>query len=110
MTRPSASKNPRRVAAGKLNVLLRKGLTPAGRERLRAAALANRPWRFATGPRTPVGKAQSAANGKLGQKGPLSVRELRAELAAFHDLARALAEGRRQLAGIRPAASGCGEG
>jgi hypothetical protein len=69
------------VAAGRRNVLRRKGLSPEGRERIRAATLAHQPWRFSTGPRTPEGKARSAANGKLCQKGPVSIRELRAELA-----------------------------
>ena len=66
--------NPNRVRAGRLNRLKRQGLTPAGRERLRQAALRNRPWRFATGPRTPEGKARVAANAKAGQQGPKSVR------------------------------------
>src|SRR5262245_20964648 len=75
------SKNPRRVAAGKLNRLKRKGLSPEGRERLRQAALRHQPWRFSTGPRTVEGKAMAAANGKKRQVGFLTVRELRAELA-----------------------------
>lgn len=41
---------------------MRKGLTPKGRERLRQAALRNKPWRLSTGPRTPEGKARSRAN------------------------------------------------
>jgi hypothetical protein len=85
------------VAAGRENVKRWPGLTPAGRARLRAAALCNQPWRFATGPRTPEGKARCAANAK--KKGPVSVRELRAELAGFHDLARDMAAARARLAG-----------
>src|SRR5579871_3935548 len=73
--------NPRRVAAGKRNRAKRKGLTAKGRERLRQAALQNQPWRFSTGPRTPAGKARVAAGARARKKGPLSVRELRAELA-----------------------------
>jgi hypothetical protein len=95
---PSRPKNPRRVAAGKLNVLKRKGLSPEGRERVRIAALAHEPWRFATGPRTPEGKARSAANGKARQKGDKSVRELRAERAQYLDLIRQMAASRRILA------------
>ena len=78
--------NPRRVAAGRRNRQLRKGLTPEGRERLRQAALANRPWESSTGPRTPEGKAKVALNGKKGQKGPVSVRQLRAHLAGLRGL------------------------
>ena len=53
---------------------MRKGLTPAGRERLRRAAARNRPWRFSTGPRTPEGKARSRANA-LGAGGRASTLE-----------------------------------
>ena len=95
---PSKPKNPRRVEAGRLNALKRKGLTPAGLERLRVAALANRPWGLSTGPRTPEGKRKSAANGRARQVGPQSVRELRAELAAFHAVVARLRSGRRELA------------
>src|SRR4051812_39756652 len=92
MTEPPSPSppNPRRVEAGRRNRALRRGLTDAGRERLRQAALANRPWEASTGPRTPEGKARAAANGKLGQKGPKSVRELRAELAEVHNLTEAM--------------------
>jgi len=73
--------NPRRVAAGRRNRQKRGPLTPQGRERLRQAALENKPWLRATGPRTPEGKARSAANGRKTQKGNESVREVRTELA-----------------------------
>jgi hypothetical protein len=89
--------NPRRVAAGRRNVAKRRGLTPEGRARLRAAALANRPWRHSTGPRTARGRMQSVLNGKRRQKGPLSVRELRAEVAGFHELRSRLAALRLRL-------------
>jgi hypothetical protein len=78
--------NPRRVAAGKRNRALRKGLTEEGRQRLREAALRGEPWKHATGPKTPEGKARSAANGKKRQLGPLSVREIRADLAGLRGL------------------------
>jgi hypothetical protein len=97
MSSKPPSPNPKRVAAGKRNRLKRKGLSPEGRERLRQAALANRPWASSTGPRTPQGKARSARNGKLLQKGELSDREIRAELA---EAAAILAASRR---GWRPA-------
>ncbi len=90
----STSSNPRRVAAGKANRAKRKGLTPEGRERLRAAALANAPWRYSTGPTTAAGKAQAARNGKRRQVGPISIRELRAELAELRAQAGEMAETR----------------
>jgi hypothetical protein len=82
-----------------LNVLKRRGLSPEGRERVRAAALAHQPWRFSTGPRTPAGKARAAANGKARQKGDLSVRELRAELAEVNRLIGEMRAGRAGLIG-----------
>jgi hypothetical protein len=98
MTTVSQHPNPRRVAAGRLNRMKRKGLTPAGREKLRQTALQNKPWLFARGPRTTQGKAKAAQNGKVRQKGPWSIRELRAELAELYSLAAAMREGRK-LAG-----------
>jgi hypothetical protein len=69
------------VAAGQRNVQLRSGLSAEGVERVRAAALAHQPWRFSTGPRTPEGKAKSAANGTLGLANAGFSSELCAELA-----------------------------
>ena len=89
---PSA--NPRRVAAGRLNREKRGPLTPEGRERLRQAALAGRPWRFATGPRSVEGKLRVAQNGKRGQGEP-SAREVRRQLAAVGGLATSMGELRR---------------
>jgi hypothetical protein len=96
----AAGPNPRRVAAGRSNRAKRKGLTPAGRERLRRAALRNRPWRFATGPQTAAGKARSARNGRARQRGPVSVRRLRAGLADVRALLGDLCAGRRAAAGL----------
>ena len=90
-------KNPRRVEAGRLNRCRRGPLTPEGRERLRRSALRNRPWEHSTGPRTPSGKAQSARNGKNSQKGPLSLREVRAALKGVGELVRHMREARDQL-------------
>lgn len=94
------TKNPKRVAAGKLNRAKRKGLSPQGRERLREAALKNRPWRFSTGPRSIDGKTRAARNNKVQQKGPLSVRELRSGLAELRALAADMREVRTQLIGV----------
>ncbi len=85
--------NPKRVAAGKRNRQLRKGLTPEGRERLRQVALLHKPWQYSTGPRTPAGKAKVALNGKVRQQGARSVREVRRDLADVRTL----------LAGLRAA-------
>src|SRR5262245_41193033 len=91
---PSDPPNPRRAAAGRQNRAKRRGLTPVGREKLRRAAQRHQPWRYATGPRTAEGKATAARNGKARQKGPQSVRDLRAALAPLRDLLRALQESR----------------
>jgi hypothetical protein len=107
-TRPEASArpeapthvpNPRRVAACRLNLTKRKGLTPEGRERLRQAAIKNQPWRFSTGPRTAAGKAKMILNGKKRQLGPRSVREVRAELAGLRALLRDMQTTRAALTG-----------
>ena len=87
--------NPSRVAAGRANRQKRKGLTDAGRERLRQVALHHKPWQHATGPRSPLGKARAAQNGKARQKGAVSVRQARAELAGLREQLRELGELRR---------------
>jgi hypothetical protein len=89
--------SPKRVAAGKRNRLLRKGLTPEGRQSLEEAARAKQPWRFSTGPRTAPGKAKAALNGKRRQIGPRSVRERRADLAELRTIADALRSQRRLI-------------
>ena len=95
MSRSTPPPNPRRVAAGRLNRRKRGPLTPEGRERLRQAALANRPWEHATGPRTAEGKARAAANGKVRQKGECSVREVRALFGGLDDLLTGMAAARQ---------------
>jgi hypothetical protein len=92
-----APKSLRRVAAGRENRSRRGPLTEEGRERLRMAALRDRPWEHATGPRTDVGKAQAVQNGKRRQVGPRSVRKMRAELAAVRALLQDMRTTRRQL-------------
>jgi hypothetical protein len=59
----------------------RKGLTAAGSKKLRDAALAFKPWRFATGPTSPEGKARSAENGRCRQVSARSRRQLQADVA-----------------------------
>ena len=96
---PKPSPNPKRVAAGRRNRAKSQGVTPEGRERLRQAALLNRPWLYSTGPRTPEGKAKVAMNGKARQKGPRSVRQIKADLGELRGLVREMKETRRVLAG-----------
>ena len=83
---PARIPNARRVAAGKRNWALRKGLTEEGRQRLREAARRNQPWKHSTGPRTPEGKARSAQNARKRQLGPRSVRQLKRDLADLRGL------------------------
>jgi hypothetical protein len=97
---PTHIPNPRKLAACRLNLAKRKGLTPEGRERLREAALKNQPWRFSTGPRTAAGKAKMALNGKRRQLGPRSVREVRADLAGLRAMLKDMQTTRVALTGI----------
>ena len=90
--------NQRRVAAGRLNRAKRGPLTDAGREKLRQAALRDRPWEHSTGPRTPAGRAQSVLNGKRRQRGPQSLRQVRAALKEIRELIRQMRQA-RALAG-----------
>jgi|GEM_PF-2357916 len=94
-----AMPNPRRVAAGGRNRALRRGLTEAGRERLRNSTLRFRPWRFATGPKSDEGKRQVATNGKVRQVGTLSLRERRALMAELTADLREFRKLRGQVAG-----------
>ena len=87
-------RNQRRVEANRRNRRKRKGLTPAGREKLRQSALKHRPWRFSTGPRTPEGKAKVALNGKKRQSGTVSVREVRTAMCDIHVLLAEMAASR----------------
>src|SRR5262245_40060034 len=92
---PTASPNPKRVAAGKKNWSKRRGLTPEGAEKLRQSALIHQPWRFSTGPRTAAGKEQARRNGKVRQQGNRSVQEVRQLLAGLKSLIADMAAGRR---------------
>ena len=96
-SKPVAAPNPKRVAAGRLNWLKRRGLSPVGREKLRRAALQNRPWLYASGPRTPEGKAVASANGKKRQLGLVSLRELKADLRELRALLREMRQTRCSL-------------
>ena len=74
-----------------------KSWSPDGLERLRASAMATRPWELTCGPRTAEGKARSARNGRARQKGEKSVRELRAELAGVFSLIHSMDATRRTM-------------
>lgn len=52
---------PRQIA-GRLNQRKSRGITEKGKEKLRQAALRNKPWQFSTGPRTEAGKLRSRVN------------------------------------------------
>jgi hypothetical protein len=88
--------NPRRLAAGKRNRALRKGLTEEGRERLRESAHKHKPWRYSTGPRTPEGKKAAIRNGKMRQLGPKSVREVRQEVSDLETFLKEIREARER--------------
>ncbi len=75
-----------------------KRWSPEGLDRLRASAMATRPWELTCGPRTAEGKARSSQNGRVRQRGEKSVRELRAELADVFTLMNEMTEARRSLA------------
>ena len=62
-----------------------KGLTEAGRQKLREAAFRNKPWRYSTGPRTAEGKAKSALNAKKRHRG-IPIREQRRPIRAADGL------------------------
>src|SRR5258706_16479795 len=81
MEATTKTKSPARVAAGRRNRQLRGPLTELGRRRLREAAQLHKPWEHSTGPRTEAGKAAVVANGRIRQKGELSARQKRADVA-----------------------------
>ena len=91
--------DPKRVEVGRRNRRKRKGLTEAGRMRLRETALRNKPWLRSTGPRTTVGKIRAALNGKKRQVDDVSVRELRCELSDVGCMLERLATVRKQILG-----------
>lgn len=97
---PNHVPNPKRVAAGKLNWLKRKGVTDAGREKQRRVALEHEPWKHSTGPRSPKGKAQSVINGKVRQKGNLSTSERQDKVAEVNKLAKEMKSTRDLLRDI----------
>jgi hypothetical protein len=69
-------------------------ILPRLRERRRQVALATRPWTRSTGPKTPEGKRRAALNGRATQRGEMSVRELRGEMASILALAQEMSTAR----------------
>jgi hypothetical protein len=78
-------------------------LTPQGRQRLREAAVASRPWLHSTGPKTVEGKARVALNGRGRQVGEPAARAVLRELASLTGLAADMAALRLALRPQRPA-------
>ena len=95
-TPTDGARNQRRRETNRRNRRKRKGLTPAGREKLRQTALKHQPWRFSTGPRTPEGKAKVALNGKKQQRDELSIREISREVGEAGNMVDCLAAARQQ--------------
>jgi hypothetical protein len=99
--KPSKTKrktaSPRRIAANRANSRKRKGFTPKGLQKVRASTLKHRPWQYSTGPKTPEGRRQSALNGKRRQKGPISVREARRQVAALAEAFNGAQEARQMV-------------
>jgi len=100
--------DPARQAAGRAAWAKRRGFTAEGLQRLREAAMKNRPWEHSTGPRTAEGKLKVANNGRKRQAGPVSKRQLLAELAATKSQIGELAAMRRALFAGQPQAEGLG--
>lgn len=76
------------AALGAVGVFQRADFSLYLEEFVREAALRNRPWEHATGPKTVEGKARAAQNGTARQLGPCSVREARAFVAGLEELLR----------------------
>jgi hypothetical protein len=88
------------VIAGRRNRSKRPALSVDARQRLREAAIRNQPWLKSTGPTSNAGKAIVAMNGRGRQKGPRSVRQIRADLADVTELIGSLKETIRMVGGV----------
>lgn len=92
----SPPKNPLRVAAGRMNVRLRRPWSEGDRSRQRKNAVSRQPWRHSTGPTTPDGKLRSAANGHKHVCRPGSRREAQRSVLDVHDMIAAMREMRQR--------------
>jgi len=72
---------------------------PEGLQRLREAALRNKPWQHSTGPRTPEGKARSGLNGRHLQVQPISKADIEREVAEVNQLLKGMAACRALVSG-----------
>ena len=81
--------------AGGLHQLKPTLFSPEDRQRRREVALKYRPWQYATGPRTPEGKARVAENGRYAQKDVVSRRQREKAVADAHTLLAQMAAVRR---------------
>ena len=88
----------RRLAAGGRQ-RKRQGLTPEGLQRLREAALKNKPWLHSTGPKTLEGKARASQNGRYRQTNDLSRREIQTKMGKVHALLAEMAASQRAAIG-----------
>jgi hypothetical protein len=71
---------------GSVRQLKLKSISLDDRQRRREVALKYRPWQYATGPRTPEGKARVAENGRYAQKDAVSRRQREKEVAEARTL------------------------
>jgi len=97
MAKKSHELKPKRLTTGRLTQLKPYRLTPEGRQRLRESTLRHKPWKHATGPKTPEGKARAAQNGRYRQHGELSRRQLEREMAEVGSVLAGLVAIRQML-------------
>ena len=92
-------KSPKRVQAGRMNRQKYQGITADGRKRLQASIRMYKPWEQTTGPRTAIGKKQSAQNGCGTRRGDHGGRAMRREMAAVAQLIGRMQDIRRSVLG-----------
>ena len=91
------AKNPKRVAAGRVNGKKRRPWSAEERQRQRERALAGQPWQFSTGPNTPEGRHKAALNGLRNPRRPGSLRRAKMDVAQALGLAGQMAAFRASL-------------
>jgi hypothetical protein len=79
-------KNPRRVAAGRVNGSKRRAWTTEDRQRLSRQCMERKPWLASTGPRTTEGKWRSAQNGRRHLPDPDSLRQFWLGLSDVYEM------------------------